>query len=222
MPVLKAWHSPHHNVSSCSSFRTLATGPSYTLRAWTTNVTEAMIITPANITTAQFIWPKSERYYLECRSILTEAAFGWLNNGQKPQKKAHRLYTNAIAFIGGPYFPNPPVISLGPAFFPNSLHRAGGRGSPRSRLTSMHAMEIVYVAISATTETDRNALNAVVEPMLMSDMTSVNSTVKMTEFIGTRNRSSTRASHLEKTMPLSRAKAYQRSALAAQRYKEVH
>jgi hypothetical protein len=61
-------------------------------------------------------------------------------------------------------------------------------------------MEIVYVAMSATTATDKNALNAVVEPILMSDMTSVNRTVKITEFVGTRKRSSTRASHLEKTM----------------------
>ena len=66
-----------------------------------------------------------------------------------------------------PYLPSPPFPSFNPAFFPNNFHRAGGNGSRRSRFANIHATDSVYVAISATTETDRKALNAVVEPMLM-------------------------------------------------------
>ena len=72
-------------------------------------------------------------------------------------------------------------------------------------------MDIVYVAMSALTETDRKALKAVVEPMLMSDMTIVKHMVKITEFVGTRKRWSILASQGENTMPLSRANAFELS-----------
>lgn len=112
-----------------------------------------------------------------------------------------------MPLINGPALPNPPFTSLRPAFFLNRRHLAGGSGSPRSRLTKMQATERVYVAINATTDTERKALKAVVEPMLISDITTVKATVKRTLLIGTRKRGETFASQGEKSMPLSLAKA---------------
>ena len=68
-------------------------------------------------------------------------------------------------------------------------------------------MEIMYVDIRADTDTDKKALKAVREPMLMRDMTTVKPMVNIIEFVGTRWRVSTWASHSEKIRPLSRAKA---------------
>ena len=52
-----------------------------------------------------------------------------------------------------------------------SLHRAGGKGSPRIRLSRRQPIESIYVDISASKESDMMILNANVLPKLMRHST---------------------------------------------------
>ena len=89
--------------------------------------------------------------------------------GQKLQKTAQQAYTSAAQFTGKPAFPGD--------------HRADGSGfSGLNRLAVTQRIEMTYVAISATVESDNIALNPTVLPMLLSDMIRVKMTVKMTEY----------------------------------------
>ena len=91
------------------------------------------------------------------------AASGLGAAGKNRNKNAIQRKQMAKMLIGMPSLPR--------------LNREGGNRSPRSRLVRMTPMTTRYEVKRPVAETDKMMLNAVVEPMMISAMSTVKSSV---------------------------------------------
>lgn len=91
--------------------------------------------------------------------------------GQQLQKKDQQEYIKARVLTASPLRPK--------------LQRHEGSSWPRARLRATQPIDMVYVAMRATVDSEIMALNATVEPMLIKDKTVEKRQVNISELTGT-------------------------------------
>lgn len=85
--------TPYSCIESSSSFCTFATGPSYTFLACMINAAMAMIMTPPNISTAQFICTPISSLHNTQADIGTHSRGCWIvaNRPKAPEERPHAV-----------------------------------------------------------------------------------------------------------------------------------